>query len=276
MDVTSTKNPLVKDIIRLRTKQHRAASGRCYIEGIQPVLRAMENGVRIESIICAPELLTSETAKAALTRLGGTEQQRVLVSANVFRHFSERDNPVGLAAIATPRLAELPDLNLDGQSILTVLYRVHNPGNLGTIVRTIDSVAGAGLILLGPTADPFDPACIKASMGAVFSVPIVALKEPDDFLTWCHRNHVQLVTTSAEATSSLPDARFSYPCAIMLGNEGQGLPPALLSVGDISVSIPMYGQASSLNLAVACGIVLYAARSANPCRKSSTANRTLP
>ena len=264
MDVTSTKNPLVKEILRLRTKQHREASGRCYIEGIQPVLRAIENGVAIEHAIYAPELLTSETAKAALTRLEAAGQKCIAVSEPVFRHFSERDNPVGLAAIASPRLAGLSDLDLNRQSILTVLYRVHNPGNLGTIVRTIDSVSGAGLILLGPSADPFDLACIKASMGTVFNVPIVVLKEPDDFLTWCRHSRIQLVTTSAEATSSLPHARFSYPCAIMLGSEGQGLPSALLDAGDISVSIPMYGQASSLNLAVACGVMLYAARAANP------------
>ena len=94
-------------------------------------------------------------------------------------------------------------------------------------------------------------------MGTVFNIPIVSIADPNEFLTWCKQKGVSLITTSAKAPHNLADTAFTYPCAVMLGSEAQGLPPELMAAGDIPVRIPMYGQASSLNLAIAAGIILY-------------------
>jgi len=257
--VTSAQNSTIKDIRKLQKRKHRDETGLCLIEGIQPVLRAIDNGVLPQILVYAPELLTSHVALNVVE--SQQNRARLLpVSAELFNSISDRDNPMGIAAVVKPPQRTLADLSATKTSIFTALVDIKNPGNLGTIVRTVDSIAGAGVILMGQTADPFDPACIKASMGTVFNVPIVSIENPQEFLAWCKKHHVSLITTSAKAPHNVADTVFTYPCAAMLGSEAQGLPPTLLDAGDTLVRIPMYGQASSLNLAVAAGIILYEVR----------------
>lgn len=254
--ITSSQNQTIKEIRKLQKRKHREETGLCFIEGIQPVLRAIDNGLLPETLVCAPELLTSQVAIDVVERL--RHSTRILcVSTSLFGDISDRENPVGIAAIVRPPKKELSQLAVKENSIFTALVDIKNPGNLGTIVRTVDSIAGAGVIVMGQTADPFDPTCIKASMGTVFSTPIVSINDPAEFLLWCREHHVSLITTSAKAPHDVGETDFTYPCAVMLGSEAQGLPPELLAAGDIPVRIPMYGQASSLNLAVAAGIILY-------------------
>ncbi|MDP3058072.1 MAG: RNA methyltransferase, partial [bacterium] len=179
------------------------------------------------------------------------------ISASAFASFSERDNPVGIAAIAKPPTLALESLPVRSDSIFIALYKIRNPGNLGTIVRTADSIGSAGIILIGNTVDPFDPSCIKASMGTVFNVPIVKVKDENTLVTWCSKQGIKTITTSSRAKSIISDCLFSFPCIILLGSETQGLPEELLNSGDYPVRIPMYGQANSLNLAVAAGIIMY-------------------
>lgn len=258
MDViTSTKNQQIKDIKKLHKRKYRDETGLCFIDGIQPVLRAIDNGLQIETLVYCPNLLTSELAVEMVEREQARGTHCLTVSGSVFQYISERDNPVGLAAVLRQHYSHLDELPGGATAIYTVLYDVKNPGNLGTIVRTVDAMAGQGIILIGQTADPFDPACIKASMGTVFNIPLVSLSEPQQFLQWCNTRGISLITTSAKAPSNVGDTHFRYPCAAMFGSEAQGLPTELMQAGDTLVSIPMHGQASSLNLAVAAGIVLY-------------------
>ena len=254
--ITSTQNSTIKEIRKLQQRKYRAETGLCFVEGIQSVLRVIENGIVPQTLVYAPELLTSDVALNILDLL--RDKVRLLaVSSALFADISERDNPVGLAAIVQTPDRQLADLVVTDHAIYTALVDIKNPGNLGTIVRTIDSIGGNGLIIMGQTVDPYDPACIKASMGTVFNIPIIRITEPEEFVAWCKKNKVSLMTTSAKAPHDIGDAPFTYPCAVMLGSEAQGLPPELLDAGDIPVRIPMYGQASSLNLAVAAGIILY-------------------
>jgi len=255
--ITSAKNPQLKDIRKLAKKSYRDDTGLCLVEGIQPCLRAIENGHPLELLVYSPELLRSEVALAKVSDLERQNVRVLRVSKDAFAVLSERENPVGIALVAKTRQTDLSQLLLGPDSILTALFDVKSPGNLGTIVRTVDSIAGAGIVLVGHTADPYDPHCIKASMGTVFNVPIVKVASADDFMAWCHRRQIALVTTSSQATVDLADVHFSYPCAVLMGSEGPGLPEDVLASGRSSVRIPMYGQASSLNLAVATGIILY-------------------
>ncbi len=142
------------------------------------------------------------------------------------------------------------------------LHEVANPGNLGTIIRTADAAGAAGVILVGPCTDPFDPAAVKASMGAVFSVPVAAAADPAGFLSWCAGGGLTLAVTSGQPAGpgdhgTFWDAALPRPAVLLLGSEGAGLPPDLLAAGDVRLRIPMTGTAESLNLAVAAGILLY-------------------
>ena len=255
--ITSAKNTKLREIRKLAKKSYRDDTGLCLVEGIQPCLRAIENGYHLELLVYAPEILQSEVALAIVNDLERRDVNVLRVSKDAFAALSLRDNPVGIALVAKMRTTDLSHVAPRRDSILTVLFDVKSPGNLGTIVRTVDSISGAGVVLVGQTADPYDPQCIKASMGTVFNVPLVKVASADEFLTWCKRLQIALITTSSQATVDVADAHFTYPCAVLMGSEGPGLPRDILSAGHWSVRIPMHGQASSLNLAVATGIILY-------------------
>jgi RNA methyltransferase, TrmH family len=256
--ISSAANPLVKRVRLLGDRRHRRREGAFVVRGIQPVWQAVEAGADIEVLIAAPDLLRDPV----LTMLAGQEERGVRVarlSADLFGRIADRDGPGGLAAIVRYRTAELGDLAVRPGAVFVALHEVGNPGNLGTIIRTADAAGAAGVILIGASTDPFDPAAVKASMGAVFGVPIALAQTAGDFIGWCRASGIHVAVTSGKGPGTLWDTVLPSPLAILFGSEGAGLPEDLLAAGDLRLRIPMTGTAESLNLAVAAGILLYEA-----------------
>lgn len=254
--ITSAANPVVKRIRQLADRKHRRRQNAFVVEGLQPVWRAVSAGRQLEAVILAPELLTNP---AALEMVAGLERDGVAVtrvSAELFGRLSDRDGPAGLAAIVRGGIGGLDQLTVTPDSVFVVLHELQNPGNIGTIVRTADAAGATGVILLGNTADPLAPAAIKASMGSLFAVPVVAA-EPAELLAWAGEQGARLVALSGGAATELWTAPLPRPMLILLGNEGTGLPDALLAAADAAVRIPMTGTAESLNVAAAAAVVLY-------------------
>jgi TrmH family RNA methyltransferase len=258
--ISSAANPLAKRVRLLADRKHRRREGACFVEGIQPVSQAVAAGLEIETLIVAPDLLDGSPALGMVAEQEARGARVARLTRELFERLSERDGPSGLAAIVRGRLARLDDLVVRADSLLVGLHQIGNPGNLGTIIRTADAAGSAGVILLGETTDPFAPAAVKASMGAVFSVPVVHVSDPEEFLQWAAAHGLGVVTTSAHADADHWTVSYPLPLALLLGSEGSGLPPDLLARGDLRVRIPMLGTAPSLNLAVAAGILLYEVR----------------
>ncbi|MDX1687124.1 MAG: RNA methyltransferase [Candidatus Promineifilaceae bacterium] len=258
--ITSFRNPLVKRIKKLKQKKYRQREGAFFIEGIRVVLSALERGAPVEALVVAPELLTSDVAWEAVAeqRAQGVEVREV--SGEVFESFAERDNPVGLGAIVGVRLRDLASLPAGPEDVFAALFDVGDPGNLGTIVRTLDGVGAAGLILVGQTTDPFHPTSVKASMGALFNVPVAEAETVEAMWRWAEGRGVHTVATSAHARQVYWDAAYALPALLLLGSEGEGLPADVMERAEQTVTIPMVGASSSLNLAVAAGLLLYEVR----------------
>lgn len=255
--ITSFSNPLIKRIKRLRQKKYRQQEEAFFAEGLRVVLAAVEHGATIDTIVYSRELLTSKIALDMIAEQGAAGTRCVELSPRLFQTISDRDNPVGLGAIIAARWVDLEQIVVTSDAIFVALVDVSEPGNLGTIVRTIDASGAAGLLLAGQTVDPYHPTAVKASMGAIFSVLISQVENPRMLLGWATANGLHKVATSARAKDTYKDAEYRFPALLMLGSEGEGLSPDLLAEADVAVSIPMIGSASSLNLAVAAGILLY-------------------
>lgn len=258
--ITSAANPLVKRMRLLAERKHRRREGAFVVEGIQPVWRAVEAGWQIETLIVAPELLGSSPA---LTMVAEQEANGVRVARldrDLFLRLSDREGAPGLAAIVRGRVSTLGDLTVGPDSVFVALHEIGNPGNLGTIIRTVDAVGGAGVILIGDSTDPFAPAAVKASMGSLLAVDVAHVAEAGEFFGWAGGSGVEVVATSGRADCDHWDARYRAPVAVLLGSEGEGLPEGLLARSDRRVRIPMVGTAESLNLAVAAGVMLYEVR----------------
>jgi RNA methyltransferase, TrmH family len=259
--ISSGANPVVKRVRLLADRKHRRREGAFVVEGIQPVWQAVEAGAGVEVLVVAPGLLgRSAAARRVAAMIAGQEQRGVRVarlSDELFARVSGREGPSGLAAIVRGRLAGLAGLAAGPDAVFVALHGIGSPGNLGTIIRTANAAGAAGVVLTGQTADPFDPAAVKASMGALFTLPVAHAAGPAEFFGWAAAGGVTVVTTSARAEQSFWDASYPRPLALLLGAEGAGLPGEVLARGDRQVRIPMSGTAESLNLAVAAALLLY-------------------
>jgi RNA methyltransferase, TrmH family len=255
--ITSLANPRIKRIRKLSDRKERRREGVFLAEGLRIVIEAIQLDQAIETLIVSPELLHSETGMEYLQEFSSSHPDRVLeVSADVFRSFSGKDGPQGIAAVITPRELPLDQIHPSGCERWVALDEIADPGNLGTILRTADASGAQGIILLDECTDPYDPAALRASMGAAFSLGIVKASFIK-FKAWVEKTQVHVVGTSDKAKQDYVTAEYPTPLVLLMGSERQGLDPQHFELCEQVVSIPMNGRSDSLNLAVATGIMLY-------------------
>ncbi|MEI7924937.1 MAG: RNA methyltransferase [Chloroflexota bacterium] len=254
--ITSTGNARVKLVRALRTRRERDHTGLAWVEGIRPTVEALQLSAPVDTLVVAPDLLSSDFARDAVegARLDGMEIMEV--SGAVFRSLSDRDGPQGLGAIVRQQWLSLPDVRLAEGNRWVALASVADPGNLGTILRTCDGSDAEGVILLDASTDPYDPAAMRASMGAVFSRRLVRATF-EAFATWARAEGATVVGASDRAPSTYREASYGDRTVLLMGSEREGLTTEQQTLCDQMVSIPMRGRADSLNLAVATAILLY-------------------
>jgi RNA methyltransferase, TrmH family len=249
--IISLSNPLVKQARALRQKKARQASGLFLVEGIHHVGEAFAANWEVDSVLYASELLTSSFAHELITRLSFQPQA---VSAQVMESLADKENPQGILAIVRQKRTQLKDLPTCTRVV--ALVSPQDPGNVGTILRTMDAVNADALFLLEGGVELFHPTVIRSSMGTIFWKPVVQASF-NEFVDWAHAQHYQLIGTSAHADSNYQNLTPQTPWALVLGNEQKGLTPEQIKACDIMVSLPMKGRVSSLNLSVAAGVLLY-------------------
>lgn len=254
--ISSKNNSRIKQIRKLHSRAERDQHGLLYVEGIRQVAEAIQLGAEIESLIVAPELLTSEFALDLVEREVADGSDSLFVTAEVFRSISEREHPRGLSAVMRQHWEVLADIQLSAQSLWIGLDTVADPGNLGTILRTGDAVGADGVILVGKTTDPYDPSAVRASMGAIFSQLLVRATN-ETLIEWVRQQSVQVIGTSPDGPLDYQNARYAGPILLLMGSERHGLPPELIEICDPLVHLPMAGRSDSLNLSVATGVILY-------------------
>lgn len=250
--ITSLSNPLVKQARALRQRKARLESGLFLVEGIHHVGEAVDLHWELESVLYAPELLTSTFARDLLKRLPLTPQP---VSEQVIESLADKDNPQGILAVVRQKNYLLAELS-SAQRVVA-LVSPQDPGNVGTILRTMDAVGADTLFLLEGGVDLYHPTLVRSSMGTLFSMPVVQTSF-EQFITWSRSRALQLIGTSARGDVNYHTLVPQLPWALILGNEQKGLLPEQLKACDVTVSLPMRGRVSSLNLSVAAGVLLYA------------------
>ncbi|RJP52223.1 MAG: RNA methyltransferase [Anaerolineaceae bacterium] len=254
--ITSLSNPVVKQARSLRQKKARAEAGLFIVEGIHHVGEAVEAGWDIQSVLYAPDLLTSDFARDLIAHLEKNRVRTQPVSAQVMDSLADKDNPTGLLALLSQRTWTLAGLSAADVSSAVALVSPQDPGNVGSILRTMDAVGVDALFLLDGGVDEFHPSVVRASMGAIFWKRIIRASF-DEFIAWVQQHGMQLIGTSARAETDYYSAQVKRPWVLLLGSEQKGLSSSPLSACDLTVSLPMRGRASSLNLSVAAGILLY-------------------
>ncbi|GGA58382.1 RNA methyltransferase [Nitratireductor aestuarii] len=259
-EVTSLSNPLVKDIKALALKKFRERENAFLAEGLKLVLDALEAGWTIKFFIFAKSgrgNAVVEKAAARTVAAGGTVLE---VSEKVLSAITRKDNPQMVAGVFEQRYRPLKEIRPAAGDVYVALDRVRDPGNLGTIIRTIDAVGAKGVILIGDCTDPFSLETVRATMGSLFAVPLYRADE-EAFLSWRKNFGGLVVGTHLKGSVDYRTVDYSTgPVLLMMGNEQKGLPDSLAEACDKLVRIPQAGQADSLNLAVATGVMLYEIR----------------
>jgi len=256
MVVYSRSNNRVKAIRSLRLRKERERTGLFFIEGIRMVAAALELRAPIQSFVLTPEMLETPLGRELARQQGCGRPPCHQVTAAVFERLTTREGARGIGAVVRQRWETLERARAAEGRPWVVLNAVEHPGNLGTILRTCDAIGGAGVILLGHTTDPYDPAAVRASMWAIFSQRLVradlaALAE------WKQRHGATMVGTAPGAALDYREAEYAHPVVLFMGNEHVGLPVEMQELCDVMVRIPMAGRCDSLNVAVSAGIVLY-------------------
>lgn len=249
--ISSLSNPLVKRIRALRQRKGRSESGQFLAEGLHHVGEALEAGWDVAAILYAPDVLTSDFGRALLA---SHPEKLQPVSRDVMQSLADKENPQGILAIVRQRHETISDLLTVRRAV--ALVSPQDPGNVGTILRTMDAAQTDALLLLGGGVDPYHPTSVRASMGAIFWKRLIRASF-DDLQAWAAGRGVQRIGTSAHASIDYRQFKPIEPWVLVMGSEQKGLSREHLASCDVAVSLPMRGRASSLNLAVAAGILLY-------------------
>jgi len=254
--ITSRRNSKIRWARSLRRRKTRQERGAFLVEGIFHVGEAQAAG-RVDSIFYAPETLTSDFAHQLIEAASSRGVDCYAVSAEVFESLSSKDNPQGILAVAHTLDVDLDGLRPENFPWGVALVTPQDPGNVGTILRTIDAVGASGLILLDESVDPTYPSAVRASMGALFWHPVVATSF-NRFGDWVERWGYHVYGTSAHGDLDYRETgAFRRPLILLMGSEREGLKGEQAQICRSLVSIPMQGRVSSLNLSVATGVMLY-------------------
>ena len=261
--ISSRSNPKIKQVRSLRQSKARKETGLFVIEGIRPVGEAFEAGAAISAIFYAPDDLKSEYANRLLDQATSQGIQTFATTPEVFDAIAEKDNPQGILAVIHQPKKRLNDLNPQTFTWGVALVDPQDPGNVGTILRTIDAVGANGMLLLSggtrhsSVVDLYHPNSVRASMGTLFWHPVI-ISTFGDFTTWAEQHGYHLYGTSAHGTEEYQRVdRYIKPCILIMGSEREGLTSEQASICEKVIRLPMHGRATSLNLGVATGVMLY-------------------
>jgi TrmH family RNA methyltransferase len=254
--ITSSANPRIRSIRGLAHRKFRDETGQYFVEGIRPVAEAVQSHAPVETLVVAPDLLNSPFGRDIVQQASHKGVPILEVAPDVFLGLSSREGPQGLGAVVRQTWTPLEAAFSPDTLGWVALEQIQNPGNLGSILRTCEAVGCAGVMLLGSTTDPHDPASVRGSMGALFTRSLIRTGL-DELTAWKTRHRALTVGASGSAETDYQDIAYRPPILIVMGGERQGLSEAHQALCDHLVRIPMTGRADSLNLAVATGLMLY-------------------
>jgi len=256
--VSSVQNDQIKDVVKLRKRQHRDEQHILLVEGYREVLRALENGAVLTCLFFCRDLFLGGNEETLIDRCSQAGGEVVECSEKVFRKMAYRDRPDGLLALAPQVGCRLEEIDLSEVPFLLIAVGIEKPGNLGTILRSADAAGVDAVIVCDQCTDINNPNVVRASIGTLFTVQI-AEASTSDVLQWLRAKGITILAATPHGKQDYVRATMTEPLAIVVGSEQYGLDECWMTEADQQVVIPMMGQADSLNVASATTILLYEA-----------------
>ncbi len=249
-------HPRVKQFVNIKRNRAGTPPRAVTLEGLWALRHALDARTPIECVFACPALLRGDESHLRIEEAMNRGARAYEVSERVLCRMVDRDGPDGLAALGFLRAHQLVDVRVEATTRVAVLDRMELAGNLGAVIRCADGAGAAAVILTERRIRVTHPLVVKASMGTIFSMPVVDATV-DDVVAWSRRHRVRIIAADPNAAVSYRDADYSGPVALVLGSERHGLSGAWRAAADLLVSIPMRGRADSLNVGHAAALLLY-------------------
>lgn len=258
--ITSLQNRRVKDAVRLRDRRGRERQGRIVIDGVRELCRAIEGGVELDEVFWCEALCTSDAARAALTSAQENGATMLSVTPDVFGKLAFGDRAEGLVGVGRAPRRGLTDVAqaFPDRPLVAVLEGIEKPGNVGAIVRTADAAGVAAVILADAGTDVYNPNAIRASLGAVFTLPVCSATSGET-LAWLRQHALQIVAARVDGAVPFTDVDYTRPTALVFGSEAAGLSGTWRGDDVTAVRLPMRGVVDSLNVSATAAVLFYEA-----------------
>ena len=254
MDIISSKdNEIVKNVRKLKEKKYRDLENAYIVEGIKMVREAIEEKAVIRQIIICDDCEKSDSIPKELM-YEIAKYDCLYVTSKIFKYISEVQTPQGVLAVVEKNNRD-EDINYN-EDIIVALDDIQDPGNLGTILRTVDSVGLTQILVSKGTADPYNPKVVRSSMGAIYRVKVIECEDLLETLKEVKRNKFKILVSSLKESNSIYNVKYNKK-VLVIGNEANGVEEKIMNIADEKIKIPMLGKTESLNAAVATGIILY-------------------
>jgi len=258
IDLKSSRNDHIKSATQLRRRKHRNLRNRTLIDGVRELSRALDAGFSIVEAFFCPSLCQSPEAQALLERLEQLEVTRYRVTPQLFQKLAFGDRAEGVLAVAEVPTTHLESLELPERPLVAVLEGVEKPGNLGAVFRSAEAAGVSAVILADGRTDIFNPAAIRASLGAVFCL-CVGAGTSDEVLAWLRQQNLTMFAARVDGSVPYTEVDFSAGSAIILGSEEAGLTSAWTADDISAVRLPMAGRIDSLNVSTTAAVLFYEA-----------------
>lgn len=264
--ITSQQNPRIKQAIRLREASSRRETGLMLIDGMKEIRQAILGGVEITELFIDDRcslishelgLLPNDIPRAVFDRL---DQIATPVSPLVLEKIGFGNRNESVVAIAKQPSVELDRLPDTTQGLILVIDQVEKPGNLGAMLRTADAVGATAILLSNPVCEIWNANAIRASLGAIFRLPI-GVGNAALILRWLAERKYQIVSARVDGLLNYRDVSWSEKIAIVVGSEATGLGDEWNTPNAVAVQLPMRGTVDSLNVSVTAAVLLYEAAS---------------
>ncbi|HAZ15354.1 MAG: rRNA methyltransferase [Chlamydiae bacterium GWC2_50_10] len=256
--ITSTQNPKIKSIARLKKRSERDETRTFLIEGYRELKRALEGEVEIEALLFCEELFLKNQERELIEAAAAGGAELFAVGEPPFRKLSYRDRPEGLLAVAKMWECTLSDLcfKKGKPPFLLLAESIEKPGNLGSILRSSDAAGVDGVIVCDPLTDIYNPNVVRSSVGTLFTQRVIEASSEEAF-AFLRAHQIPLVASTPSADLEFTKAPLQGPIALAVGTEQLGLSKRWLDEADLLVRIPMHGAADSLNVTAATTLLLY-------------------
>ena len=254
MDIISSKdNEIVKNVRKLKEKKYRDLENAYIVEGIKMVREAIEEKAVIRQIIICDDCeKTDSIPKELMYEIA--KYDCLYVTSKIFKYISEVQTPQGVLAVVEKNNRD-EDINYN-EDIIVALDDIQDPGNLGTILRTVDSVGLTQTLVSKGTADPYNPKVVRSSMGAIYRVKVIECEDLLETLKEVKRNKFKILVSSLKESNSIYNVKYNKK-VLVIGNEANGVSKEVQELANEKVKIPMLGKTESLNASVATGIMIY-------------------